>query len=219
MRNLRELDSRRMLEQEAFTLFLHLITGDFLDESYSSENSGWFLTHFPTINTEHPTHFMLHHGWEHAFVDLHDLERTATWHEMNLLKRFYWNDSEAVIQIHPRQSEYVNLCKYRLHLWKQHDTDFELPPVEKVLSRFEFATYPEKVIVKPGNMDGWKYVAIICGRTWLPWEKVCEIKQQYFEPEEPAIQIHTGNTSLDENSKHILILWEAKCSLPTRDLV
>jgi len=39
-----------------------------------------------------------------------------------------WNDDEAVIQIHPPKSEYVNFLENCLHLWKCTYKEMVLPP-------------------------------------------------------------------------------------------
>lgn len=55
-------------------------------------------------------------GWEHVSVSLQ--HRQPTWDEMCFVKRKFWEDEEMIIQYHPKKSEYVNVHKYCLHLWK-----------------------------------------------------------------------------------------------------
>ena len=221
MRNLTELTAYRLEFIDTMNLLQHLITNTLTEEYMCCKNDGWFQTHFPTLGGSMPTHITELYGWEHAFLDLEYLKRTPTWLEMNVLRKFYWYDSEPVIQIHPKRSEYVNFNHYRLHLWKNSHFDFELPPIEQVLNKFEITSLDcQKPVSKYGKINDWKYVAIICNQRWATWEEVCEIKQEYFEPEETALQFHTGNANLDENSKHILILWDAKnIPLPDKHIV
>lgn len=51
-----------------------------------------------------------------------------TWDEMCLLRNIFWNEDEAVIQIHPPKSQYVNNLGNCLHLWRCYYTDMLLPP-------------------------------------------------------------------------------------------
>ncbi len=55
-------------------------------------------------------------GWEHVSINRWD--RKPTWDEMCELKEIFWKDEEAVMQIHPPKSEYVNNLKHCLHLWR-----------------------------------------------------------------------------------------------------
>lgn len=66
------------------------------------------------------------YGWEHVSVSTQS--RCPTWEEMSMLKDMFWDDSETVVQYHPKKSEYVNNFPYCLHLWKKNDTEYELPP-------------------------------------------------------------------------------------------
>lgn len=63
-------------------------------------------------------------GWEHVSVSL--ANRCPTWDEMCFVKDLFWSPAEAVMQLHPPQSEYVNNHPYCLHLWR-HAT-IPLPP-------------------------------------------------------------------------------------------
>lgn len=219
MRDLSQIECCRLVDLEFKTLLQH-IEKNYWPEEYLESPKGWFATYFPTIGCM-PTHFTIMQKWEHAFLDLELLNRTPTWREMNVLKRFYWKHNETVIQIHPKRSEYVNFNKYRLHLWKQHNTNFKLPPIQKVINRFEVPSiYPINSLVKMGSIDNWDYVVIICGKNWATWEEVCEIKKKYFGDDHTALQFHTGNINLDENNKHILTLWDAKdIPLPNKHIV
>lgn len=66
-------------------------------------------------------------GWEHVSVSLS--HRTPTWEEMCFVKSLFWNEEDAVIQIHPPKSEYVNTHPFTLHLWRRSDTNdfFDAP--------------------------------------------------------------------------------------------
>lgn len=64
-------------------------------------------------------------GWDHVSVSL-DKKRCATWEELCWIKDLFFEDEEAVIQIHPKKSEYVNQHPTTLHLWRYQE-DFPLP--------------------------------------------------------------------------------------------
>lgn len=64
-------------------------------------------------------------GWEHVSFSDYNEKKVPSWEEMCQLKDFFWNDDEEVIQIHPKKSEYVNIRKNCLHLWR--NKHMELP--------------------------------------------------------------------------------------------
>ena len=55
-------------------------------------------------------------GWEHVSI-MKKSHKLPTWDEMCLIKDIFWSEEEEVVQIHPRQSEYVNITD-ALHLWR-----------------------------------------------------------------------------------------------------
>lgn len=56
------------------------------------------------------------HGWEHVSVSYHD--RCPTWEEMCIVKSYFWDDEDAVMQVHPPRSTWVNNHPFCLHLWR-----------------------------------------------------------------------------------------------------
>ena len=67
-------------------------------------------------------------GWEHVSVSPRKSNYTPTWDDMCAIKDLFWNDDEAVIQIHPAKADYVNNKKNCLHLWRSIDKPMILPP-------------------------------------------------------------------------------------------
>lgn len=65
-------------------------------------------------------------GWDHVSVSLG--HRCPTWEEMSWVKNQFFQDDELVIQFHPPKSQYINLGKHVLHLWRPWDQKIELPP-------------------------------------------------------------------------------------------
>lgn len=74
-------------------------------------------------------------GWEHVSVSLervHRLKRCPTWEEMVFVKNLFFQPEEAVVQIHPPESQYVNCHEYVLHLWRPTNQTLPLPFPEMV---------------------------------------------------------------------------------------
>ena len=64
--------------------------------------------------------------WEHVSVSLPT--RCLTWEEMCKIKDLFFDEDEAVIQIHPAKKDYVNVHGFCLHLWKPKAEKLPLPP-------------------------------------------------------------------------------------------
>ena len=71
-----------------------------------------------------------HQGWEHVSVSLED--RCPTWWEMCAVKEMCWEDEEAVMQLHPPRSDYVDFNEFCLHMWRPLRRQIPLPPSELV---------------------------------------------------------------------------------------
>ena len=68
--------------------------------------------------------------WEHVSVSLPN--RCPTWEEMDAVKRLFWADDEAVMQLHPPRSMWVNRHPHCLHLWRPTTQEIPLPPMVAV---------------------------------------------------------------------------------------
>ena len=58
------------------------------------------------------------YGFEHVSVTPVHQFRIPSWDDMAELKNIFWDDEEEVYQIMPKKSEYVNVVKNCLHLWR-----------------------------------------------------------------------------------------------------
>lgn len=67
-------------------------------------------------------------GWEHVSVSPYKARVIPTWDDMCKVKDIFWNDDEAVIQIHPVKDQYVNNKSNCLHLWRCTYKEMVLPP-------------------------------------------------------------------------------------------
>lgn len=65
-------------------------------------------------------------GWEHVSVSM--VDRIPTWEDMCYVKGLFWTDEETVIQFHPPKSLHINCHPNCLHLWRQRESAFPLPP-------------------------------------------------------------------------------------------
>ena len=65
-------------------------------------------------------------GWEHVSVS-HKLY-TPDWHAMCVIKDLFWDETDAVMQLHPKRSHYVNFHAHCLHLWRPIGEEIPLPP-------------------------------------------------------------------------------------------
>jgi hypothetical protein len=72
--------------------------------------------------------------WEHVSVHARDgkRQRIPTWTEMCYVKRLCWDQEDCVMQLHPREAEYVNVHPCVLHLWRPVDRAIPTPPIGMV---------------------------------------------------------------------------------------
>jgi hypothetical protein len=76
-------------------------------------------------------------GWDHVSVTLlsrarKTIGRCPTWEEMCWVKDIFFAPEEAVMQLHPPKSDYVNNHNFCLHLWRPHGQEIPLPPKNMV---------------------------------------------------------------------------------------
>ena len=67
-------------------------------------------------------------GWDHVSVSPYKKSYIPSWEDMCKIKDIFFKDEEAVIQIHPPKTEYVNNMPNCLHLWRCTYKDMVLPP-------------------------------------------------------------------------------------------
>lgn len=72
-------------------------------------------------------------GWEHVSVILitnagNQVNRNPNWNEMCAVKGVFWDPVDAVMQLHPPETEYVNDHPNCLHLWRPTDGNIPMPP-------------------------------------------------------------------------------------------
>lgn len=65
-------------------------------------------------------------GWDHVSVSL--ANRCPNWREMCYVKSLFWDDEQAVMQIHVPKSQHINIHEFCLHMWRPHGIEIPLPP-------------------------------------------------------------------------------------------
>lgn len=72
--------------------------------------------------------------WEHVSISTRQGTRVRmpTWKEMQFVKTLCWDGDDTVVQFHPKQSNYINVHPYVLHLWRWKKGEFPTPPLECV---------------------------------------------------------------------------------------
>lgn len=66
-------------------------------------------------------------GWEHVSIYREGKHNCPYWDEMRFIKDLFWEPEEAVMQLHPPESQYVNNHPWTLHLWRPINQDIPLP--------------------------------------------------------------------------------------------
>jgi len=93
-----------------------------------SPEPGWLLALICSDSTEPDG--ADYEKWEHVSVHAYRgrQTRTPTWKEMCYVKRLFWDAEDVVMQLHPRESAYVNCHPHVLHLWRPISAEIPTPP-------------------------------------------------------------------------------------------
>lgn len=67
-------------------------------------------------------------GWDHVSISPVKAHKTPSWTIMCLVKDLFFNEDEAVMQLHVAKKDWVNLHENCLHLWKPQKQSIPLPP-------------------------------------------------------------------------------------------
>ena len=113
MRNLHELDKYRL--PNAVLISISFFGGDPKGNGVFRVRTFKSGRRFQVIATDGG-------GWDHVSVTpLDKPNKIATWDEMCEIKDMFFLPEEEAIEFHPKKSEYVNLAKNCLHLWRMND--------------------------------------------------------------------------------------------------
>jgi hypothetical protein len=104
------------------------VTKGMFGTSHDAGNNGLFFVRSPSIKETALMRIIASDGlgWEHVSVSF--AHRCPTWAEMCKVKSLFWDAEDAVMQLHPPESEWVNNHSYCLHLWRPVGTDIPRPP-------------------------------------------------------------------------------------------
>lgn len=86
------------------------------------------LTGYRKDRLSHATRVIISDGesWEH--VSASHPNRTPSWDTMCVLKGLFWDKEDVVMQLHPKESEYINNHAHCLHLWRPRKAVIPTPP-------------------------------------------------------------------------------------------
>lgn len=148
--------------------------------------------------------------WEYASLAFND--RKPTYEEMSQFKDELWGRENIAIQVYPGKSEYVNILQYTISLCRSKliPARQEARLRKKILKAYEEAikNYSEKK--KSMLLSGeTRVVAVFGGNKWPSWDEVYKVKDQYWKPEEEAVQFYLSYNE-DMNKEHIILLWDAE---------
>lgn len=129
----------------------------------------------------------------------------------------FFNPEEAVYQIHPPQSEYVNFVETCLHLWKPKQ-EFQLPKWTSCSGKVITFRLKNGTALKFTNKDktniGFQHITIWNEERYLTWDEMCEIKNRFFKAEEPVYQIHFPTSQNGKIHQYQMDLWAPKKGFP-----
>ncbi len=91
------------------------------------DDFGWFMIPSPNQNISLAVMVAPSDSeWQH--ISISTKTRCPNWQEMCFIKDLFFEDEETVVQFHPKKSEYVNMAKTCLHLWRWNKGEFPTPP-------------------------------------------------------------------------------------------
>lgn len=85
----------------------------------ASDGGAWEECNLPGEPFEHVSVHAERNGGKDAM---------PTWDEMVQVKDMFWDPEDAVMQLHPPRSSYVNCHPFTLHLWRPLVSKIPLPP-------------------------------------------------------------------------------------------
>jgi len=93
---------------------------------FGDDTCGVFCVRSPTDQREMHIVASTGEGWEHVSVSRDN--RCPNWPEMEFIKRKFFKDDEAVMQLHVPETDHINCHDYCLHLWRPLNAEIPRPP-------------------------------------------------------------------------------------------
>lgn len=118
--------------------FAHLEKGRIKQGEFKSKEGDHFGAFYFILSDQTNVHVIVDDGeqtgWEHVSATMWKNRKgksrpiIPTYDQMQFIKQIFWEDDEAVIQIHPPKDQYVNNHQTCYHLWRNKNQKLELPP-------------------------------------------------------------------------------------------
>jgi len=120
MKNLNELD------------YFRIKTGDIVKYygGIGDHECGAFIVPSPVDQADLKIIASVGEGWDHISVSR--ANRCPNWPEMEFVKRLFFKNDEAAMQLHVPPGDHINVHSHCLHIWRPHDVEIPLPPPEFV---------------------------------------------------------------------------------------
>lgn len=119
MRNLRDLDQYRQLNEE---IAFYGCNGN--------GECGLFLIPSPATGVRLKVIASAGDGWDHVSVSTE--RRTPNWFEMEFVRKLCFKPDEIAWQYHVPEGSHINFHPNCLHIWRKHDFAMPMPPKEFV---------------------------------------------------------------------------------------
>lgn len=116
MRNLHLLDIYRDTSREVISFF----------GSVGDHETGMFWISSPIDSSSLKVIASSGDGWDHVSVSRRN--RCPNWPEMEYVKRLFFKEDEAAMQLHVPPKDHVNCHPYCLHLWRPLNVEIPRPP-------------------------------------------------------------------------------------------
>jgi hypothetical protein len=120
MRNLIEINEYRRTSEDVVTFF----------GSVGGNTSGMFDIPSPRTGVTLKVIACAEDGWDHVSVSLPN--RTPNWIEMQHIYRTFFKANETVWEYHVPPDKHINMMPHCLHLWRKHNFEIPMPPMEFV---------------------------------------------------------------------------------------
>lgn len=201
MKNLRELSRYRQITNE-----------NIFNKNFDLSKEGTFvikLNDYSCLYVQALNHF----GWEHIgayvvnFGERQFPYRIPTSKEMEFLKNLFFEKDEAVIEVHPRKCDYVNINIFMLHLWRPNRISIPVPPKVHSFDTKEILKIGEthSFFVETSRKDGWEIYRVstllnVGALKRTPsWDEMCLVKKEICGEDAYALQYHLPDNQEEDS--------------------
>lgn len=148
-------------------------------------------------------------GWDHVSVSHANF--IPSWETMCKIGDIFFREDETIMQLHPKESEYVNTVSTCLHLWRPTLRGVEIPmPPSEVLD-LEYPLKDGKPTFNMVDHPEWQGATINYDSQAPSWNSICEVKKTVFGGNMTAMQLQGNQIARDK----IQILTPKQIEIPT----